>query len=228
MYFTHSLLPGMLQKHYGRIINVGSVAGEYGLANGVPYSMTKGAISAFTMALAKEVTEQGITVNSIVPGMIRSQKDVDGDCKGQRSTLSTVPARRRSCQLHRFSGKRQRRLYLPDKTIKSTDAEESCRLKSRPLSDFPGSQARVFFQNLSKIRSGAEIQLAADLLHRAVGAYQQLPGFLHQYFLPKLVGGGISGPLKQRVKSGFADAAMPGRLPDSPMGIGTKIPLGLQ
>lgn len=84
MYFTHSLLPGMLQKHYGRIINVGSVAGEYGLANGVPYSMTKGAISAFTMALAKEVTEQGITVNSIVPGMIRSQKDVDGDCKGQQ------------------------------------------------------------------------------------------------------------------------------------------------
>lgn len=42
MYFTHSLLPGMLQKHYGRIINVGSVAGEYGLANGVPYSHDKG------------------------------------------------------------------------------------------------------------------------------------------------------------------------------------------
>lgn len=83
MYFCHALLPNMLENGYGRIVNVGSVAGEYGLPQFVAYSMTKGAVSSFTMALAKAVTEQGVTVNSIVPGMIRaSQTDVD--CKGQQ------------------------------------------------------------------------------------------------------------------------------------------------
>lgn len=83
MYFCHALLPNMLERGYGRIVNVGSVAGEYGLPYGVAYSMTKGAVSSFTMALAKAVTEQGVTVNSIVPGMIRASEQ-DGDCKGQQ------------------------------------------------------------------------------------------------------------------------------------------------
>lgn len=83
MYFCHALLPNMLERGYGRIVNVGSVAGEYGLFNAVAYSMTKGAVSSFTMALAKAVTEQGVTVNSIVPGMIRATKE-DWDCKGQQ------------------------------------------------------------------------------------------------------------------------------------------------
>ena len=83
MYFCHALLPNMLENGYGRIVNVGSVAGEYGLPQFVAYSMTKGAVSSFTMALAKAVTEQGVTVNSIVPGMIRASEQ-DGDCKGQQ------------------------------------------------------------------------------------------------------------------------------------------------
>ena len=78
MYFTHALLPKMVENHYGRVINVGSVAGEHGLAHGVPYSMTKGAVSAFTKALAKDMGTSGVTVNSIVPGMIRSTEQ-DGD-----------------------------------------------------------------------------------------------------------------------------------------------------
>lgn len=70
MYFCYNLLPQMILSGYGRIINVGSVAGEYGLANFTAYSATKGAISSFTIALAKEATEHGVTVNSILPGMI--------------------------------------------------------------------------------------------------------------------------------------------------------------
>lgn len=73
MYFTHAALPNMIQNSYGRIINIGSVAGVYGNANMADYSMTKGAISAFTKALAKEVADMGITVNNVVPGSVRNE-----------------------------------------------------------------------------------------------------------------------------------------------------------
>lgn len=73
MYFTHAVLPDMIKNSYGRIINIGSVAGTYGNPNMVNYSMTKGAVSSFTKALAKEVAEYNITVNNVVPGTIRNE-----------------------------------------------------------------------------------------------------------------------------------------------------------
>lgn len=73
MYFTHEVLPDMIKNSYGRIINIGSVAGVYGNANMADYSMTKGAVSSFTKALAKEVAKQGITVNNVVPGSVRNE-----------------------------------------------------------------------------------------------------------------------------------------------------------
>lgn len=73
MYFTHEVLPNMIENSYGRIINIGSVAGVYGNANMVDYSMTKGAVSSFTKALAKEVADKGITVNNVVPGSVRNE-----------------------------------------------------------------------------------------------------------------------------------------------------------
>ena len=75
MYFTHALLGSMLENHYGRIVNIASVAGVYGIANMVPYSMTKGAIISFTVALAKEVTEHGVLVNAVSPGNIQPPED---------------------------------------------------------------------------------------------------------------------------------------------------------
>ncbi len=70
MYMTQAVLPDMIQNKYGRIINIGSVAGVYGITTMVDYSMTKGAVIAFTTALAKEVSEYGITVNTVSPGNI--------------------------------------------------------------------------------------------------------------------------------------------------------------
>ena len=70
MYPTHAILPHMIEKGYGRIVNIGSVAGEYGISYFVDYSMTKGAIISFTKALAKLVSDKGITVNCISPGSI--------------------------------------------------------------------------------------------------------------------------------------------------------------
>ncbi len=73
MYFTHAVLPHMMEQKYGRIINIGSVAGIYGNATMVAYSMTKGAISSFTKALAKEVAAFGITVNNVAPGNVKNE-----------------------------------------------------------------------------------------------------------------------------------------------------------
>lgn len=68
MYLSQAVLPSMIENGYGRIVNLGSVAGVYGLSWFVDYSMTKGAIISFTKALAKAVSDKGITVNCVSPG----------------------------------------------------------------------------------------------------------------------------------------------------------------
>lgn len=90
MYFTHEVLPNMIENGYGRIINVGSVAGVYGIQNMAAYSMTKGAVSSFTKALAKEVAAVGITVNNVVPGSVRNEgaaKETDMSYMNRRGEL---------------------------------------------------------------------------------------------------------------------------------------------
>ena len=72
MYPTQEILPHMIENGYGRIINLGSVAGEYGLDAFVDYSMTKGAVISFTKALSKLVGDKGITVNCVSPGTINT------------------------------------------------------------------------------------------------------------------------------------------------------------
>ncbi len=70
MYAAQAVLPGMIERGKGRIINIGSVAGVYGMSCFVDYSMTKGAVIALTKALAKSVADKGVTVNCISPGSI--------------------------------------------------------------------------------------------------------------------------------------------------------------
>lgn len=70
MYLSHEVLPSMIENGYGRIVNIGSVAGVYGLSWFVDYSMSKDAIISFTKALAKAVSNKGITVNCVSPGSV--------------------------------------------------------------------------------------------------------------------------------------------------------------
>ena len=76
---TQAVLPSMIAKGYGRIVNVSSVAGVYGIANMACYSATKGAVIAFTRALAKEVADKRILVNAVSPGSVSpsTNKDID-------------------------------------------------------------------------------------------------------------------------------------------------------
>lgn len=87
VYPTQAVLPGMLERGWGRIINIASVAGVYGNANMVHYSATKGAVIAMTHALAKEVADRGVLVNAISPGSVSPSENRDIDYT-QPSALS--------------------------------------------------------------------------------------------------------------------------------------------
>lgn len=78
-YCTRAVIGGMLEKGYGRIVNVASVAGVYGNAKMVHYSATKGAVIAMTAALAKEVTDKGVLVNCVSPGSVSPSQNEDMD-----------------------------------------------------------------------------------------------------------------------------------------------------
>ena len=65
-----AVLPGMLQKQSGCIINVSSMWGQVGASCEVCYSACKGAVIAMTKALAKELGPSGIRVNALAPGVV--------------------------------------------------------------------------------------------------------------------------------------------------------------
>jgi 3-oxoacyl-[acyl-carrier protein] reductase len=71
--YSRCVLPAMINKKSGRIINVSSMWGITGSSCEVHYSTTKAAIIGMTKALAKEVGPSGITVNCIAPGVIDTE-----------------------------------------------------------------------------------------------------------------------------------------------------------
>jgi 3-oxoacyl-[acyl-carrier protein] reductase len=69
-YCCREALPEMIRAHSGVIVNIASMWGEVGASCEVAYSAAKGAVNAFTMALAKELAPSGIQVNALAPGMV--------------------------------------------------------------------------------------------------------------------------------------------------------------
>ncbi len=70
---VQAVLPGMLQRQAGCIINVTSMWGQVGASCEAAYSATKGAVIALTKALAKELGPSGIRVNGVSPGVIDTE-----------------------------------------------------------------------------------------------------------------------------------------------------------
>lgn len=68
-----TVLPGMIEHGYGRIVNIASIAGKEGNPNAVPYSAAKAGVIGLTKAVAKEVATKGVIVNCITPAVIETE-----------------------------------------------------------------------------------------------------------------------------------------------------------
>lgn len=70
-FVTQKAIPAMLRERFGRIVNISSLWGLTGSSCEVLYSLSKGAVHAFTKAVSKELGPNGITVNAVAPGAIQ-------------------------------------------------------------------------------------------------------------------------------------------------------------
>ncbi len=68
-----AVVPHMVRRHAGSIVNIASIWGEVGASCEVPYSASKAAVIGFTKALAKELGPSGIRVNCVSPGVIATE-----------------------------------------------------------------------------------------------------------------------------------------------------------
>lgn len=67
-----AVLPHMVEKNYGRILNVASIAGKEGNAGMVAYSSSKAAVIGMTKSMGKEYADTGITINALAPAVVRT------------------------------------------------------------------------------------------------------------------------------------------------------------
>jgi NAD(P)-dependent dehydrogenase (short-subunit alcohol dehydrogenase family) len=84
----------MIKKGKGNIINISSMASQYGLPKVIAYTASKSAIEGMTRAMAVELSPKGILVNCIAPGFIAtdmSGKALNGDVERMRKVLSRTP-----------------------------------------------------------------------------------------------------------------------------------------
>jgi len=71
-YCCKAVLPFMLAKNYGRIVNIASIAGKEGNAGMLAYSSSKAAVIGLTKVIGKDYAETGITCNAVAPAVVRT------------------------------------------------------------------------------------------------------------------------------------------------------------
>lgn len=74
---TRAVVDYMIERRYGKIINISSGAGRVGVANTSIYSATKGAVISFSKALARELGRYGININAVCPGWVVPESSQD-------------------------------------------------------------------------------------------------------------------------------------------------------
>jgi 2-hydroxycyclohexanecarboxyl-CoA dehydrogenase len=98
MRMTRAVLPGMVERGFGRVVNVGSDAGRVGSSLESVYSGAKGGVIAFTKTVAREVARSGVTANTVCPGPTRTPllegMTKEGGGRLVESLTRAVPMRR--------------------------------------------------------------------------------------------------------------------------------------
>ena len=91
---SREVVKSMIEKRSGSIVNISSMASQYGIPKVIAYTASKGAIEAMTRAMAVELSPKGIRVNCIAPGFIAtamSAKALDNDKERKDKVLSRTP-----------------------------------------------------------------------------------------------------------------------------------------
>jgi len=91
---TKQVIDGMMDKGWGRIINISSVNGEKGQFGQTNYSAAKAGMHGFTMALAQEVASKGVTVNTVAPGYIGTDMVMAVRADVREKIVASIPVRR--------------------------------------------------------------------------------------------------------------------------------------
>jgi len=93
---ARAVVPGMIERHRGKIINVGSMYGPIGVPRYAAYCASKAAVEALTRSLGAEWARHGIQVNCLAPGYMNTDipREALADEKTRALFLSKVPARR--------------------------------------------------------------------------------------------------------------------------------------
>lgn len=93
---SKAILPHMQSRKFGRIINISSVSGKRGggVYGGAHYSAAKAGILGFSKALARECVLDGVTVNSVCPGLIATEIRKGLSDEKERATWKTIPMER--------------------------------------------------------------------------------------------------------------------------------------
>ncbi|MDK2801414.1 MAG: 3-oxoacyl-[acyl-carrier protein] reductase [Clostridiales bacterium] len=93
---SKAVLKPMMEQKYGRIVNISSVSGKRGggVYGGSHYSAAKAGILGFAKALAREVVEYGITVNSVAPGLVDTDIRAGLPMEKERAIWETIPMKR--------------------------------------------------------------------------------------------------------------------------------------
>ena len=104
MYWSQQVVPGMKAAGWGRIVNVGSLAAKTGgLTAGTAYAVSKGAISALTLSLARELAPFGVTANAVAPAYVRTPMVTEALTEAQRQTLLQQIPVGRFCEPEEFA-----------------------------------------------------------------------------------------------------------------------------
>ena len=97
LYLISRAVKNMKEKHFGRIINIGSISGVMGEASASAYSASKSGLIGMTKALALELAEYNITVNTINPGWVDTElgtNSIDDSGFSKNEIIETIPQKR--------------------------------------------------------------------------------------------------------------------------------------